>query len=176
MPLVLIFFSLVLAAMAGLTLATQPKSDSSIATTKGYSKTSSGLVDGYEVRDNMKTEVNEQIMLSRNADTAAVRVCRQLSYEMQALYSAGDVSCSGYRDSTVLYGFIGAAGSSGSIDTLYAGTKSATLSCATVSNYGRYLFSRALPEKMIAGKNIRYNLSGIVNGKPDPCGFREIIF
>lgn len=175
MPIVLMYLSAMLGIVASMQLVTLPKSDAAGRVSGGYSSDTSSLVRPYEVQYDGRNINQESHTLSRIADTAATRVCRQLSYEMKLAYIAGDATCANYRQSTLLYGFVGTAGTTGSIDTLYSGVKSSTLSCAEPDRYGRYLFSRALPQSMIAGKSIQFNLQSITDGKYDPCGFREII-
>lgn len=176
MQLVLIFFALVMSIMAQYELNNVKKSTSVDIKTGGYSSSSHSLVNNYSLQMDERMKIDENATIARNADTAALRVCRQLSYEMRALYAAGNSACSGYASSQTLMSFIGTAGTTGSIDTLYSQTSSITLSCANPERYGRYLFSRALPQAVVAGKNVRFNLTNIVNGKSDPCGFREIIY
>lgn len=142
----------------------------------GYSPVKTSLSNPYEVNYNGADAVDETRVMARNTDTAVAKVCRQLSYEMRLAYNAGNAACSTYRDSTTLYTFLGPAGTTGSIDAVYALASSNTLNCASPSTYGRYMLARALPEKQVTGKGITYNLNAIVNGKFDPCGFKEIVY
>lgn len=176
MALALVFFGLIFTIIASIQLTGMPKGDSALRESGGYTSTTTSLVKPYKIQYNGRDSVDENRTMARNADTAAVRVCRQLSYEMKVAYTAGDLTCADYHNSPALYAFIGPAGTSGSIDTLYSGATSSTLDCAVPQNYARYLFARALPQSMIAGKNVQYNLTAVVNDKSDPCGFREIIY
>ncbi|OGS70693.1 MAG: hypothetical protein A3F91_09270 [Flavobacteria bacterium RIFCSPLOWO2_12_FULL_35_11] len=176
MGLLLVFFSLALGAFASLQLVSLPKIDVSGRITGGYSPNSSSLVNEYEIKEvgNYSEDGNHSI--ARNADIAAIRVCRQLSYEMKEKFLAGDISCASYNTPAVLFGFLGASGTSGYVDTLYVSTSSPTLVCATVEQYGRYIFSRSLPKGLILGKNVTYNLNALSADKPDPCGYNEIVY
>ena len=176
MALVLVYLFMIITAITSFQLVTVPKNDSITRISGGYNKASIGLVSGYKIKSGGNELLDENKTIAKMSDTAAVRVCRQLSYDMKELYRSGNLACSGYEDSTILFKFVGTAGASGSIDTLYSQTKASTLSCATPEQYGRYLFSRALPQSMVAGKNVKYNLTNVSIGKSDPCGFKEIIF
>lgn len=176
MAFVLVFFSLVLGTIAGYQLSTLPKSDATTQMVAGYNPATSSLMNEYVIRNDERQIIDENRTVARNANIAAIRVCRQVSYEMHVKFIAGDTNCSGYATSTLLYGYLGTAGTKGSIDTLYSKPVSATLSCATPDTYGRYLFSRSLPAATISGKNVSYNLIGVTDGHGDPCGFHELLF
>lgn len=176
MPLVLVFLTMVLGVVASMQMSTITKNRSIELMSGGYSPTTTSLANPYEVNYNGADAVDETRIMARNTDTAVAKVCRQLSYEMRVAYNGGNAACSTYRDSTTLYTFLGSAGTTGSIDTVYAGTTSSTLNCASPAAYGRYILTRALPEKLVTGKGITYNLNSIVNGKFDPCGFKEIVY
>lgn len=178
MVLVLTFISLIFAVIASLQLSISPKIDSINRITNGYSPATTSIKNSFIIDNKNVNDGNETRTAAKNANIASIRLCRQLSYEMRLKYAAGDFSCSNYENSSVLYGFLGSVGTQGSIDTLYTGAMSSTLSCAspaTVASYGRYVFSRALPQSLISGKNVSYNLIGITNGHGDPCGFHEIV-
>lgn len=176
MGLALAYLSLVLWMIASMALAILPKNDSIERLVGGYSPVTSSLINRYAIASDERIILDDNRSATRNANIAAIRVCRELSYEMKEKYRAGDMTCSGYGDSTTLYSFIAVAGTTGSLDTLYSNTSSSTLSCAQADRYGRYLFSRSLPQTLISGKNVKYNLVGVTAGKPDPCGYNEIIY
>lgn len=178
MPLALTFISLIFVMIAALQLSISPKTDSIDRITNGYSPVTTSIKNNFIIDNKNVNDGNETRTVARNANIAAIRLCRQLSYEMRLKYNAGDTNCSNYATSSVLYGFLGTVGTQGSIDTLYTGAMTNTLSCAspaTISSYGRYVFSRALPQSLISGKNVSYNLIGITDGHGDPCGFHEIV-
>lgn len=176
MPLVLVYLALAFGVIVSYQMTTISKNKSIDLLAGGYSPATTSLVKPYQVNYNGVDAVDDTRMMARNTDTAVVRVCRQLSYEMKVAFISGNAACSTYRDSTVLYSFIGTAGASGSIDSVYSGTTSSTLNCASPADYGRYIFTRALPNKLVTGKGLMYNLSSVVSGKYDPCGFREIVY
>jgi len=179
MGALLVFVSMMLASLISYQLALLPKSDSSERTVGGYDSSTQTLQNSYETLDRGRPIVQEPRIAARNANIAAIRICRAISREMKEQYLAGDATCSNYWDSTTLLGFIGTAGTTGSLDTLYTQGTSSALSCAStaaVASYGRYLFSRSLPKNLISGKNVNFNLVGVVSTHPDPCGYNEIIY
>ncbi|MCL4432131.1 MAG: hypothetical protein M1300_07415 [Epsilonproteobacteria bacterium] len=176
MPLVFVFLSMILGVVASLQMSTITKNRSIHLLSGGYTSSSNTLVNAYEINYNGADSIDDKRTMARNADTAVAKVCRQLSYEMKLAYNAGDAACINYNQSTTLYTFLGAAGTTGSIDSVYANSTSTTLNCAAPAAYGRYILSSALPEKFVTGKDITFNLISIVNGKYDPCGFKEITY
>lgn len=116
---------------------------------------------------------NELYALREQCNTAAVRTCQSINQEMRIKYLAGDATCSGYQDVTVLWSFLGNTNTTGVIEDMYSNPISSTLDCSNPGEYGRYVFSKALPKHFVADKNISYNLNGIVPNV-DPCGFSEI--
>lgn len=179
MGALLVFVAMMLASLVSYQLALLPTSASSERIVGGYDASTQTLQNSYETLDRGRSIVQEPKIAARNANIAAIRTCRAISREMKERYLAGDVTCSNYLDSTTLFGFIGTSGSTGSLDTLYTQGSSSSLSCASaaaVANYGRYLFSRSLPKNLISGKNVNFNLVGVVNNHPDPCGYNEIIY
>lgn len=179
MPIVLVALTFFMVVLTWAQLSLQPKNDAVTLTVGAYDKTTQKLQNSFTTVDPGRSAAQEPKIAARNANVAALRICRAVSREMKDRYLAGDVNCSNYGDSTVLLGFVGTAGTTGSLDTLYTQSTATTLTCssaASIANYGRYLFSRSLPKNLISGKNVNYNLVGITNGRPDPCGYNEIIY
>lgn len=118
---------------------------------------------------------NEDDSLKENCNTAAIRVCQAVNEEMRIKFLSGDSGCSDFKNPVTLWSFLGSPGTTGSLDTLYTAPQNNTLDCSHPEQYGRYLFSQALPENFVYGKNISYNLIGMQTNVVDPCGFSEII-
>ena len=119
-----------------------------------------------------RTEEEPKKVAIQNVEASLLRVCAVLYFRLMSL------GCSNYNDPAVLWGFLGAIGTTGSLQTVYTQPASSSLtSCSAdnVARYGRFLLRRSIPRSYVTAHNLGYDLRGVCRSNADPCAYSEIV-
>lgn len=103
-------------------------------------------------------------------ETALIRTCRTISTQAHAN------GCANWNASTAMWSFVGVAGGTGSIDSLWGASDSTLLAdCSNIDRYGKFIFTKSVNRDLGMGKGLRYNLAGVSDANTDPCGYDNIV-